>query len=220
MSFRNYKQKKLYIDAENLKADLHRRHQNWLKTGIFIKKLWRIYLEERVVDEPHPEISFGNFELVSYLRKHPKETQVVKPQGVRFLFSLFEYESSCHVSTAQKSEIFIIPTFPAGRAGRSVPCPVRVKFLLVKGILNSFRRIRRGTGASSPLPPLQYSRLREPTYALAFSGGAPLRNLTFFTSSVRIDISPEKARLNESSRFREISRFAKPELSFLADTLG
>jgi len=42
------------------------------------------------------------------------------PRETRFLFSLFEYESSCHVSTAQKSEIFIISTFPAGRPVRSL----------------------------------------------------------------------------------------------------
>lgn len=57
----------------------------------------------------------------------------------RFLFSLFEYESSCHVSTAQKSEIFIISTFLAGRADRFVPCPARVKFRSAERILNSFR---------------------------------------------------------------------------------
>lgn len=69
----------------------------------------------------------------------------------RFLFSLFEYESSCHVSTAQKSEIFIISTFPADRADRSVPCPVRVKFRSAKGILNSFRQLRTpGTDATPP----------------------------------------------------------------------
>lgn len=68
------------------------------------------------------------------------------PRGTRFLFSLFVCESSCHVSTAQKSEIFIIPTFPAGRTVGppptlpAAPCPVRVKFRPVKGILNSFYR--------------------------------------------------------------------------------
>jgi len=69
----------------------------------------------------------------------------------RFLFSLFEYESSCHVSTAQKSEIFIISTFPAGRADRSVPCPVRVKFRSER-ILNSFRQVRTPRDQRNPLP--------------------------------------------------------------------
>lgn len=122
---------------------------------------------------------------------------------MRFLFSLFEYESSCHVSTAQKSEIFIISTFPAGRAGRSVPCPVRVKFRSVKGILNSFRQVaytrdRRNPVSPFPSPPIpyhgRYFRLREHKRRSRFPARrAPLRNLTFFTSSsARIDISRKR----------------------------
>lgn len=85
------------------------------------------------------------------------------PRGMGFLFSLFVYESSCHVSTAQKSEIFIIPTF---LAGQPAPCPVRVKFRRVKGILNSFHRSHaRDRRATPVLPTLsrtsRYFRLRD-----------------------------------------------------------
>lgn len=113
----------------------------------------------------------------------------------RFLFSLFEYESSCHVSTAQKSEIFIISTFPAGRADRSAPCPARVKFRSVEGILNSFRQLHTpGTDAT----PFRYFRLRDrPTFAFS---GTPLRNLTFFTSPTRINISRKPNLTNRLSR--------------------
>jgi len=114
----------------------------------------------------------------------------------RFLFSLFEYESSCHVSTAQKSEIFIISTFPAGRADRSVPCPVRVKFRSAERILNSFHQVRT---PGTDVTPFRYFRLRDrPTFAFS---GVPLRNLTFFTSPARIDIlENESSVANLSSR--------------------
>lgn len=123
----------------------------------------------------------------------------------RFLFSLFEYESSCHVSTAQKSEIFIISTFPAGRADWSVPCPARVKFRSAERILNSFRRLRTpGTDAT----PFRYFRPRDrPTFAFS---GTPLRNLTFFTSPARINISrkPDLTNLRSQISARETARTA------------